>query len=197
HFRGLVARGEGVGQHHRVLDVDVVRDHHRPDVGERHAHVLGLATVIAARSVGIAVEAAHRAGLRVGVLPVAIQLLLAIEAAAAEDVERPQDPTTDLEVLHRGAELLHHPDEYMADDLPNPGVRHQTVVDVDVGTADAGPGDADDRVVGMLDFRFGDVLDAHPARATVGRGQHGVLRWGGWRRGADGAAAAQDPDLGG
>src|SRR5690606_38395024 len=158
---------------HRVLDVDVVGDDRRAHVRERHAHILRLAAVIATGGVGVAVEAAHGAGLRIDVVAVAVQLLLAEEAAAAEDVERHQHPVADLQVLHRGPHFLHHAAELVADDRADPGVRHQAVVDVDVRAADARARDPDDGVVGVLDHGFGDVFDAHPARTPVGGGEHG------------------------
>src|SRR5690606_39595081 len=175
---------------HRVLNVDVIGDHGRPDVGEGHAHVLGLAAVVTARGMRIAVEGAHRAGLGIGVVAVAVEFLLAEIAAAAEGVERHQHAVADLEVLHRRTDLLHHAGELVAHDLPDPRVRHQAVVDVDVGAADARAGDAHDRGVGMFDLRLGDALDAHPARATVRGCQHA---------GSPGGAAGigrQDSDLG-
>src|SRR5690606_20692904 len=164
HLRGLVAGGEGVGEQDRILDVDVIRDHGRADIGKGHAHVFGLAAVIAAGGVGVAVEATHRTGLRIDVVAVAVQLLLAEVAAAAEDVERHQHPVADLQVLHRRADLLHHAAELVADDRADPGIGYQAVVDVDVRPAYAGAGDAHDGVVRMLDLRFGDVRDAHGAR---------------------------------
>src|SRR5690606_19840609 len=115
-------------------------------------------------------------GLRVDVVAVAVQLLLAEVAAAAEDVEGHQHAVADLQVLHRRANLLHNAAELVADDRADPGVGHEAVVDVDVRTADAGAGDAHDGVVRMLDLRFGDVRDAHGARTAVRGGQHGHLR---------------------
>jgi hypothetical protein len=107
---------------------------------------------------------------------VAVELLLAEEAAAAEDVERHQHAGADLEVLHRRADLFHDAGEFMADDRADAGVGDQAVVDVDVRAADARARDADDGVVGMFDHGFGDMFDAHPARSPVGGGQHGGLR---------------------
>ena len=48
HLGGLVAGGKGVGEKHRIVERDVVRNLGRADVGQRHAHVLRLATVVAA-----------------------------------------------------------------------------------------------------------------------------------------------------
>src|SRR5690606_12179093 len=184
HLGGLVAGGEGVGQQHRVLDVDVVGDDGRAHVGKRHAHVLGLAAVVAAGGVGVAVEATHRAGLRIHVVAIAVQLLLAEVAAAAEDVERHQHPVAHLQVPHRRPDLLHHAGELVAHDLAHARVRHQAVVDVDVRAADARAGDAHDGVVGVLDARLRHLFDPHPAGTAVGGGQHAGLRV--WRRRAGG-----------
>src|SRR5690606_18301755 len=123
-------------------------------------------------------------GLRVHVVAVAVQLLLAEIAAAAEDVEGHQHPVAGFQVADRRAHFFHHAAEFVADDRTHAGVGHQAVVDVDVGAADAAPGDPHDRVVGMLDHGLGDVRDAHAARAPVCGGQHGRLR-------------GRDPDLGG
>src|SRR5690606_27932950 len=123
--------------------------------------------------VGVAVEAAHGAGLRIDVVAVAVQLLLAEEAAAAEDVERHQHPVADLQVLHRGPHFLHHAAELVADDRADPRVRPQAVVDVDARAAEARARAPDDGVVGVLEPGFGDVFDAHPAWTPVGGGEHG------------------------
>src|ERR1700709_1997393 len=88
-------------------------------------------------------------------------------ARAAEDVERDHPPVADLQALHRGADLLDDADELVAERVADPGVRHQTVVEVQVGAADCGQGDPDDRVVGMLDAGHRLLLDPQLVRAAV------------------------------
>ena len=63
-----VAGGEGVGEQHRVLVVHPVGDEARPHVGEGHPDELGLAAVVPAAGVGVAVDAADRGGVGVDVV---------------------------------------------------------------------------------------------------------------------------------
>ena len=87
-LRAEVAGRARVGEQHRVLFVHPLGNLARADVGERHAHELGLAAVVAAAGVRVAVDAADRAGVRVDVVAVAVEAARAEEARAAADVER-------------------------------------------------------------------------------------------------------------
>ena len=56
--------------------------------------------------------------------------------------------------------------------MPGPGVRHGAVIQVQVGAADAGPGDPHDGVLRVQDLRHGLLVDADPQRAAVIHGEH-------------------------
>jgi len=62
-----------VGEQHRVLVAHPLRNQARPDVGEGHAYVLGLAAVVPAAGVGVAVDAADRRGVGVDVVAVRVE----------------------------------------------------------------------------------------------------------------------------
>src|SRR5205085_180831 len=179
HLRGLVAGGADVGEQRRVFDVHPVRDDRGPDVGHGHAHEFGLAAVVAAGRVRVAVDAAHRGGLRVDVVAVAVQLLLAEEARAAEDVEGHQHVVALLQVLHRRADLLDDAGELVAEGHAHARVGYQAVVQVQVGAADARARHAHDGIVGVFDFRLLLVRDAHAVGAAVIHSQHGTSSWSG------------------
>ena len=80
----------------------------------------------------------------------------------------------DLQVLHRRPALLDHTDELVAEGVPDPGVRHQPVVEVQVRPADRGEGHPDDRVVGVLDAWSVLLLDPDLVRPSVGHRAHSV-----------------------
>ena len=110
-----------------------------PDVGERHPHEFGLAAVVAAAGVRVAVDAADRGGVRVHVVAVRVQPAGAEEARAAVDVERHHHPVAGLEVLHRRSRPRSTtPMNSWPKVMPDPGVGHHPVVEVQVGSADRG-----------------------------------------------------------
>jgi hypothetical protein len=117
--------------------------------------------------VGVAVDAADGGGVGVDVVAVAVEAARAEVAGTAEDVERHHHPVADLEVLHRGADLVDHADELVAEGVPDPGVRHHPVVEVQVRAADRRQGDAHDGVVGMLDLGPGLLLDTDAVGTAV------------------------------
>jgi hypothetical protein len=55
----------------------------------------------------------------------------------------------------------------------------ENLVEVQVGPAQAGGGDADDRVGGLLDAGVGDGVHAHVAPAVPGQGLHWFSDWSG------------------
>ena len=92
HLGSLIPGGEDVAEEEDLLLIHVVGNLHRSDVGERHAHVLRLATLVAAGDVGIPVHPARHVAVRVRVLAIRGEAARAIEAAAAGDVERHHHP---------------------------------------------------------------------------------------------------------
>jgi hypothetical protein len=96
-----------------------------------------------------------------------------VEAARAEparpavDVERHHHPVTDRQVLHRRSDLVDNTDELVPECVADPGVRHQTVVEVQVGPADGGELHPDYRVVRVFDRRHRFLLDANFVGTSV------------------------------
>jgi len=106
-----------------------------------------------------------------------VELALAKIARAAEHIERDDDPITELEVLHRAAQLYDLADELMAECGPDPRIGNQAVIKVQVGAADAGPEHPDDGVVGVFDGRVRHVLCADTIGSSIVHCEHiGVLR---------------------
>jgi hypothetical protein len=75
----------------------------------------------------------------------------------------------DLEILHGRADFLDDAGELVAEDRAHARVRDEAVVEVEVGTADAGPGDAHDGVIGMFDDRFRHLFRADLVGAAIAR----------------------------
>src|SRR5206468_7478161 len=80
-------------------------------------------------------------------------------ALSADDVEGDHDAVTGCEACDVGADRLDDADRLVADAVAR---RHRRLAmeEVQVRTADRRRGDADDRVVRVLDHRGGDVRDA-------------------------------------
>ncbi len=95
------------------------------------------------------------------------------EARPAVDVEGDHHAVAHAQVLHRRADLVDDADELVAERVADAGVGHHPVVEVQVGAADGGQLDADDRVVGVLDRPVG----ACPRR---GRGRDRGRPWRAW-----------------
>ena len=131
-----------VGAHQHLLVGEPVR--HRSEVrhGIGHQHVFGLASVD-----GVAeAPAAQRLPAVLGAGPVlgmaAAQAGLAVPARRDRTGD---DPLALAVALHGRAELLDHADRLVADGQPS-GHRILALEDVDVGAADRGGGDADERI---------------------------------------------------
>ena len=164
HLGGLIAGRHDVGQHHRIVRVHAFRNDRRPDIGIGNADIFRLSSVVAARRMRIAENAADRRGLGVGFMAVPIQFLLAEDALAAGDIERHQDVIADLQFLHLRADLLHHAGDLVAERHPHPGIRHGPIVQMQIGPADTGARDPDDGILRMQDLRHGFMIDADPLR---------------------------------
>ena len=185
--RGLPAGRQDVGQEQDLVVLEAVGNDHRADVGIGHADIFGLAAGIAAGEVGIAERAAHRVahqdfggvgGLRrVAVVAGAELLALAEEALAARDGEGDDHALALLE-RRLGADLDHLAHEFVADDVARAHGRDIAVVEVEVGAADRGRGDLEDRVARIDDLGIGDGVDADVVAALPGYGAHkGFLRF--------------------
>jgi hypothetical protein len=95
------------------------------------------------------------------------------------------------QVLHRGANLVHHPHELVPERHSHPGIGHHPVVEVQVRTADRSGGDPDNRIVGVLDG--GDIFFFDPdlVRAAVNHCSHECRLVPGWQ--CPGSANVQEP----
>ena len=153
--RCVVSRWKGGGKRHCIVTVEVLRYHGRADIGHRYPHEFGLATIVAAGRVRIAIDGADGRGFRIGVVAVAVKLALAKETRTAEYVERHQHMVAHFQVLYLRADLFHHTGEFMAEGHADPGIGHQTVIQVQVGATDAGARYAHGGVARMLDHGSG------------------------------------------
>jgi hypothetical protein len=144
------------GRHHVACEQ---RDVVGQAIGHRTQRQVGVRDE---RHVGLrAVEVAHRLAMAERTREVAAVVVgLAAEVAqAACRMERAQDAVAGLDVRDAVADRLDDADVLVAD--RRAGVhRVAPVVDVQVRTADAGCGDADDRVVGGYELGLGHVVEA-------------------------------------
>jgi hypothetical protein len=133
---------------------------------------LGLATIIAAGQVRIAVNAGRCRRHRIGLVAIAVQALLAEMALAASDVERHQHLVADLEVGDLFAQFLDDARELMTEGHAHAAIGNHAVIKMQVGAADARPGHTNHGIPRMLDFRHRLFFDADPVRAPVIHGEH-------------------------
>ena len=164
-------------QHVGEEQVAVVRrplgDLDRQEVAERDAQELRLA----ARHLAVELRVAEqrRAGpvlADLGRLALRVQPLAARPAVPAGDVERDHDAVARGQLGDAGAGLLHDPHRLVAEDVALVDERAEDPVEVQVGAAQARRRDPDDHVVGILDARIGDVVDADVLDAVVGQRLH-------------------------
>lgn len=128
HLCRLIAGRHYVREHHRIVQVHAFGDNRRADVRVRHADVLRLSAVVAARRVRIAEDAAHRRSFGIGFVAVAVKFLLAEGAFPTRDVERHEDLIADFEFLDLRAEFFDHAGNFMPKRHPDARVRHRPVV---------------------------------------------------------------------
>ena len=168
-----------VREHDRLVVGDLVGQLHRPDVGERHPHELGLHPVERAGHLRPAVEGG--AGLRpVGVGPVALRIVAgaAVRAGAAADRRGDHHAVAGPQVADPGADLLDHAHALVPEDRPRLHPRHGAAHEVQVGAADGAGGQAHDRVGRLADLRLGDVVEADVADVVEHHGLHEApFRW--------------------
>ena len=131
-------------------------DHDVVVIGERHAQVLGLTAghlpveLRVAEQRGAAAVLAHLGGLALRLQPAR-----AHEALAARDVERDDDAVADGERRDVGADGDDDAHRLVAEDVAAVEERAEQFVQVQVGAADRGRGDPDDRIGRLLDDRIG------------------------------------------
>jgi hypothetical protein len=141
----------------------------------RDAQVLGLAAghlavqLRVAEQRGALVLVAHLGG-----LALRVELLVAHPAVAAGDVERDHHAVARPDVRHLGADLLDDPHRLVAEDVARVDEHAEHLVEVEVGAADRGRGDADDRVGRFPDRRIGHLLDADVALAVERQRLHAL-----------------------
>src|SRR5690606_10024233 len=108
-----------------------------------------------------------------GRLALGVQTPLAHPAPAAGDVERHHDAVAGAQPVDVRADLLDDAHELVTEHVPAVEVGAQHAVEVQVGAADGGGGDADHRVGAHLDTRIGNLLHPHVLGALPGECLHG------------------------
>jgi hypothetical protein len=98
----------------------------------------------------------------VGAITERAQLLLAVRALAASDLERRNDTLTELEVGDIGAKAVDDAHELVAKDVALLEAHDLAMVEVKIGAADGATGDLEDNIV-----RLGDVRDSSLDHANI------------------------------
>src|SRR6185295_11693017 len=109
-------------------------------------------------------------------------LALAEEAAAAGDGEGHHHPVAGPQVLDGGADGDDLTHELVPEDVALLHARHVPVVEVEVGTADRGEGDAHDGVAGIEELRLRNLAQTHVVFAEPAVGLHARTAPCGWPR---------------
>ena len=142
---------------------------HEPQSKERKTLLDPAPRVVLDPQLGLCAAEVTAEGARPEVAERGAQLRLAgpaEPARAAGDVEGDDDALADAEPRDARADGLDDADGLVADRLPRVE-RRFPVDEVQVGPADRGERDADDRVVSFLDPSVGDLADGHPVGALV------------------------------
>ena len=160
-IRTPVTRGHNVAQEEGVLVGHVRGDGRARMVRMRHAHELGLATVLAATELPTAFHAV--------VDPAA----LAVEALAAEGLAAHGHAVAGMEVAHTLPRLFDNAHELVAEYRIGRGARHGAVDDMQVARADGRARDANNCVGWGLQLRLGAILERDMSVAVVYQGFHG------------------------
>ena len=157
-----VARREDVRDQDRLLVGHLLGQPNQRRVRVRDPRLLGLQAVERAGLLRAAEE--RRPGLRavrVGAVALGVVTRAAVRAGAAADRRADHHALARLEVAHLRAERLDDADALVAEDRPRLHARHRAADEVQVGAADRARRQADDGVLGVLDLRLGDVVDAN------------------------------------
>ena len=172
----LPGGGEDVGEVDEAVVRRALGHLDRPVLRLRDAQELGLPAGDLAVELRVAEQrGAHALVLDLGGLALRLQPVVAHEAVAAGDVERDHHAIALGDVGDLGADLLDDAHRLVAEDVALAHERAEDLVEVQVGAADAGRRDADDRVGRRFDARVRDGVDADVALAVPGDSFHGLL----------------------
>ena len=142
-------------------------------LGLRHAQILGLPSGYLAVQLRVAEQ--RRTGALFAVLrclTLALQAFAAHEAVSTGDVERNHHSITDLEITCLSPDLLDNAHRLVTEHVARRHERAENFVQVEVGPADVGAGDLDDRVGRLLDDRVGNRFDRDLSPALPGDRSH-------------------------
>src|SRR4030095_13007355 len=115
-------------------------------------------------------EAVHFFGhprIGIGVVAKRPELFLAVETIAAGDRERDDDAIANFQFLVAAAHFHDLAHEFVAEDVALLHGWDVAVVDMQIGPADRGRGDLDDRIARIDDLRIGDAFDADVFFAVI------------------------------
>jgi hypothetical protein len=101
-----------------------------------------------------------------------VEPVTAHPAIPAGDVEWDHDSVADAELGDPGADLLDDSHRFVPEHVSGIQIRREHGIEMQVGAAQAGARDADDDVVGLLDGRVRDGVDADVAGALPGKSSH-------------------------
>ena len=91
---------------------------------------------------------------------------------SAGDLERHHDSIAGTNLADLATDFKDDPDRFVAEYVPRTHEGAHGLVQVKIGAADIGAGDLDDRVVGFLDDRVGDLFNRDVAKALPGNSLH-------------------------
>src|SRR3984885_761435 len=166
------ASGKDIGEHHVVvlLFLRVLWEAQRVEVGPRHSQVLGL-TALPRAHVGEPIGRAGHVLCRLSNEAIVREPPLAVDAVSARDVEWQAHPVTDLDLLHRLADL-DNPPEVLVPKRASLFEVGPPFIHVQVRATDVGARDLHQGVRGLLDPWVWNVADANVPWTVIDNSFH-------------------------
>src|SRR5690606_37491605 len=128
HLRCLVTCGNHIGQQDCIFNVHAFRDDCGSNVRIRYAHIFGLTTIITARRMRVTEESTYSSSLRVRLMTIAVQLLLAKRPTSTRDIERNHNVISMFQILHARSDFFDNPCKLMTESHSYARIRNQSVI---------------------------------------------------------------------
>ncbi len=105
-------------------------------------------------------------------------MLFTEKTVATGNHKRDHHPVAALNIFHPAASFHHFPHKFMAEDIAMFHLRNFASIEMQVGAANCGSGNAQDDIVRLFNGRVGNIFNANGVRAMVRQSSHADLQRG-------------------